>query len=119
VVRRGVAGGRDSGSAAGGQNTSIGVVATNVRLTKSEATKVPRWRTNGLARAHPPTHTPWDGDTPLRAVDRRPVARGAGLLVGSLAAEVVGAGRRAPCGPDAAGLPGLPAASDLAAGRGA
>jgi L-aminopeptidase/D-esterase-like protein len=28
-----------------GQNTTIGVVATNARLTKVEATKVPRWRT--------------------------------------------------------------------------
>ena len=41
----------------------IGVVATNVALTKAEATKVAQMAHDGLARAIRPVHTPWDGDT--------------------------------------------------------
>jgi hypothetical protein len=52
-----------------GQNTSIGVVATNVALTKTEATKVAQMAHDGLARAIRPVHTPWDGDA-LRSIHR-------------------------------------------------
>ncbi|MCP4251695.1 MAG: P1 family peptidase, partial [bacterium] len=46
-----------------GQNTTIGVVATNARLTKAQATKVAQMAHDGLARAIQPAHTPADGDT--------------------------------------------------------
>lgn len=46
-----------------GQNTTIGVVATNVALTKSEAQRVAIMAHDGLARAIRPVHTPLDGDS--------------------------------------------------------
>jgi len=44
-------------------NTVIGAVATNARLTKSEATKVAQMAQDGLARTIRPAHTMLDGDT--------------------------------------------------------
>jgi len=43
-------------------NTVIGVVATNARLTKSQATKVAQMAHDGLARTIRPAHTMLDGD---------------------------------------------------------
>jgi len=43
-------------------NTVIGVVATNARLTKAQATKVAQMAQNGLARTIRPAHTMLDGD---------------------------------------------------------
>jgi len=43
-------------------NTVIGVVATNARLTKAQATKVAQMTQNGLARTIRPAHTMLDGD---------------------------------------------------------
>jgi L-aminopeptidase/D-esterase-like protein len=43
-------------------NTVIGVVATNARLTKSQATKVAQMAHDGLARTIRPSHTMLDGD---------------------------------------------------------
>ncbi|MAZ02060.1 MAG: peptidase T4 [Sneathiella sp.] len=45
------------------ENTTIGVVATNVTLTKSEARRVAIMAHDGLARAIRPVHTPFDGDS--------------------------------------------------------
>ena len=44
-------------------NTLIGVVATNAKLTKAEATKVAQMAQDGLARTIRPAHTMLDGDT--------------------------------------------------------
>jgi L-aminopeptidase/D-esterase-like protein len=44
-------------------NTVIGVVATNAKLTKAEATKVAQMAGDGVARAIRPAHTMLDGDT--------------------------------------------------------
>jgi len=44
-------------------NTVIGAVATNAKLSKSEATKVAQMAQDGLARTIRPTHTMLDGDT--------------------------------------------------------
>ena len=46
-----------------GKNTTIGVIATNVALTKAEAKKVAGMAHDGLARAIRPVHTQLDGDT--------------------------------------------------------
>ena len=56
---------RQSGPPGGrpGENTTIGVVATNAKLTKAQATKVAQMAHDGLARAIYPAHTPADGDT--------------------------------------------------------
>ncbi len=45
------------------QNTVIGVVATNGKLTKEEANKVAQMAHNGLAVSIRPAHTMLDGDT--------------------------------------------------------
>lgn len=47
----------------GSQNTTLVVVATNARLTKSEATKLASMSHAGLSRTINPVHTPLDGDT--------------------------------------------------------
>jgi L-aminopeptidase/D-esterase-like protein len=46
-----------------GQNTTIGVVATNAKLTKVQAEKMAQMAHDGYARAISPVHTPGDGDT--------------------------------------------------------
>lgn len=46
-----------------GENTTIGVVATNAKLTKSEAQRVAIMAQDGYARSIRPVHTPFDGDT--------------------------------------------------------
>lgn len=46
-----------------GQNTTIGVIATNVKLTKAQAKKVAGMAHDGLARCIRPIHTTMDGDT--------------------------------------------------------
>lgn len=44
-------------------HTTIGVVATNVGMNKSQATKIAQMAHDGLARAIYPAHTMFDGDT--------------------------------------------------------
>ena len=44
-------------------NTVIGVVATNTKLTKAQATKVAQMAQDGVARTIRPAHTMFDGDT--------------------------------------------------------
>jgi L-aminopeptidase/D-esterase-like protein len=48
---------------ASSQNTTIGAVITNARLTKEEANKVAQMGQNGLALTINPAHTMMDGDT--------------------------------------------------------
>jgi L-aminopeptidase/D-esterase-like protein len=108
-----LAAGARPGRPLSGQNTCIGVVATNARLTKTEATKVAQMAHDGLARAVRPTHTPWDGDTLFALSTGAVAAEEAVMLVGTLAAEAVS--RAVVRGVlAAAGLPSFPSASDLA-----
>ncbi|MGG7060437.1 P1 family peptidase, partial [Clostridium tertium] len=44
-------------------NTTIGIVATNAKLTKAECKKVSQVAHNGYAKTIFPIHTPHDGDT--------------------------------------------------------
>lgn len=46
-----------------GEHTVVGVVATNVRLSKTQLTKVAQMAHDGLARTIFPAHTLYDGDT--------------------------------------------------------
>ncbi|MEM7121163.1 MAG: P1 family peptidase [Pseudomonadota bacterium] len=46
-----------------GENTTIGVVACNARLSKAQAERVAIMTHDGYARAIRPVHTPFDGDT--------------------------------------------------------
>ena len=105
--------GRYSPPKTSGENTTIGVVATNAVLNKSQATKIAQMAHDGLARSINPVHTPQDGDT-LFAIATGMVTVGTDLmLMGSLAADVVAqAVRRGIV--RAKGLPGLPSHLDLA-----
>ncbi|MDX1395261.1 MAG: P1 family peptidase [Gemmatimonadota bacterium] len=98
-----------------GSNTTIGVVATNARLTQAEATKVAQMSQDGLARAIYPSHTPGDGDT-MFALATGDLAGDASVsLIGTLAADmVVEAILRAVR--LARGLPDIPSVSDLTGG---
>lgn len=88
-------------------NTVIGVVATNAKLTKPEATKVAQMAQDGLARTIRPAHTMLDGDTIFAMATGEKKADPS--TVGAFAAEVVaqaivrGTQKAAPAG----GLPGL------------
>ncbi len=50
-----------------GQNTTLCIVATNARLTKTETTKVAQMAHDGLARTIYPVHTTVDGDVAFAA----------------------------------------------------
>ncbi|HVB34653.1 MAG TPA: P1 family peptidase [Patescibacteria group bacterium] len=97
-----------------GTNTTIGVVATNATLTKTEMTKVAQMAHDGLARTINPVHTPLDGDTVFAlatATLKEPVSHG---MIGALAADVMAqAILRAIA--DATGIAGLPSYRDLLA----
>ena len=76
-------------SATPGQNTTIGVVATNARFDKTQMTKIAEMSHDGMARTINPTHTPFDGDT-LFAISTGASAVNANHgAIGALAAEVV------------------------------
>jgi len=55
--------GRTILSLATGSNTVIGVVATNAKCNKAQATKIAQMAQDGLARVVRPSHTMLDGDT--------------------------------------------------------
>jgi L-aminopeptidase/D-esterase-like protein len=71
-----------------GTNTTIGVVATNAKLTKSEITKVAQMAHDGLAKVIFPAHTPMDGDTMFAVSTGTWDGEPDLLTVGALAVEV-------------------------------
>jgi L-aminopeptidase/D-esterase-like protein len=95
-----------------GEQTTIGVVATNARLTKAEATKVAQMAHDGYARAISPVHTPNDGDTIFALSTGAHESDASLTIVGALAADVM-ADAIVRAARQATGLPGLPAARDL------
>ena len=107
---RGVAASGGPGGA--GENTTIGVVATNARFDKTQMTKIAEMAHDGLARAINPAHTPYDGDT-LFAMTTGSSPVSANLVgIGALAAEAVSdAILRAV--KKATTIPGYPAFKDL------
>lgn len=95
-----------------GTNTTIGIVATNARLTKVEATKVAQMAHDGLARTINPVHTAGDGDTIFAASVGTSLVTADLTTVGAVAAEVVArAVNRAVI--LATGIPNYPAFRDL------
>lgn len=97
---------------AGGANTTIGVVATNVALDKAQATKVAQMAHDGLARTIYPVHTPSDGDTIFAVATGAMASRANHGAIGALAADVMArAVLRAVI--NAHGIAGLPSYSDL------
>jgi len=74
-----------------GPNSTIGVVATNVELTKAQAAKVAQMAHDGLARTINPVHTPYDGDTLFALATGKNSAKADLILIGAMAAEAVAA----------------------------
>lgn len=91
-------------------NTTLAVVATNVKLTKSGATKVAQMAQNGLARTIRPVHTASDGDTvfALSYGDKEANLSLIGAIAADLVAEAIVNAIHA-----AETLAGIPAARDL------
>ena len=105
-------GGASAADGLTGQNTTIGVVATNSRLDKEQATKLAQVAHDGIAMSVRPAHTMSDGDTMFALatgrteaeVDMHALCAAATLCT----ARAIVRGVRA-----AAGLGGIPAASEL------
>jgi len=96
-------------------NTTIGVVATNASLNKTQLALVARMAHDGLARAVRPSHTPSDGDA-IFAIATGQIRNSISLLqIGSAAANVTAdaivRGVRA-----ATSLPGYPSVRDFQGG---
>lgn len=111
-VRRLLRSGALSAQPRAGENTTIAVVATNVRLTKEQAHRMALMADDGLARAIVPSHTTGDGDTVFALATGRWSGDAEISLVGALAAEVL-AEAIVRAATQATGLGGLPAARDL------
>ncbi len=98
----------------GGTNTTIGVVATDAKLSKAQAQKVAEMAHDGLARTINPAHTMFDGDT-IFAIATGKAASTASpniTLIGALAAEAV-AQAVVRAIKAARGIQNLPSAADL------
>ena len=100
----------DLGRFAAPQHTTIGVVATDARLSKPEAATLASLAMLGYAKALSPPHTSFDGDTlfALSVGDVPMDITRLGLAAAEAVAHAIVRGVRA-----AVSLPGLPAARDL------
>ena len=72
-----------------GENTTIGVVATNARLTKDQASRMALMADDGLARAIAPSHTIGDGDTVFSLATGRWNGEANVTVIGALAADAM------------------------------
>ena len=92
------------------ENTTIGVIATDARLSKAETVKVAELGMTGFARALSPPHTAVDGDTlfTLSVGDVRADLTALGLAAAEAVARAIARAVLA-----ATSLPGIPAARDL------
>lgn len=95
-----------------GMATTIGIVATDAQLTKTQANKLATMSHDGLARTINPVHTLHDGDTMFALATGASGKPGQMAVLGALAAEVTARAvlNAVRC---ATGLPGLPALRDL------
>ena len=99
-------------SATPGAHSTIGVIATNAALTKTEATKIAQMAHDGLARSINPIHTIMDGDTLFAAAIGTAKTKADLTTIGAVGAEAMAdAVRNAVLA--ATSLPGYPAYRDL------
>jgi L-aminopeptidase/D-esterase-like protein len=94
------------------QHTTLGIVATNATLTKTQATRIAQMAHDGFARAISPAHTSADGDAIFTLATGGRAGPADLDTIGTLAAEamaeaIVRAVRAA------TSIPGYPAARDL------
>ena len=94
------------------ENTTIGIVATNARLTKVQAQKMAQMANDGYARTIYPAHTPGDGDTIFSAATGTWDGQVNYGQIGALAAEAM-AEAIVRAATEATSSNGLPAARDL------
>ncbi len=95
-----------------GQHTTLGVVATNARLTKAQARRIATMAHDGFARAIVPAHTMSDGDLIFALATGRHTGEVNLTTIGQTATEaVVESILRAVR--EATGVPGYPAVRDL------
>ena len=95
-----------------GENTTIGLVATNARLTKTQAQRMALMADDGFARAIFPSHTVGDGDTVFALATGQWTGEVNLTQIGALAADVM-ARAIVRAATEATGLPNIPAARDL------
>ena len=95
-----------------GENTTIGLVATNARLTKDQVNRMALMADDGLARAIRPSHTAGDGDTIFSLATGRWTGDADVTIVGALAAEAV-ADAVVRAATEATSVAGITAARDL------
>jgi L-aminopeptidase/D-esterase-like protein len=95
-----------------GQNTTLGIVATNAALTKDQVTKMAEMASDGYARAISPVHSPADGDTVFGLATGTHAGEANLLVIGSLAADAM-ARAIVRAAWQARSIPGYPAARDL------
>lgn len=72
-----------------GENTTIGLVATNARLNKADVNRVALMADDGFARAINPSHTGGDGDTVFALATGRWEGEANPSMIGALAAEAM------------------------------
>lgn len=95
-----------------GENTTLGLIATNARITKAQARKIAEMAHDGYARTIVPAHTMVDGDT-IFAVGTGAFTGDANItILGGLAAETM-ADAILRAVHEATGLPNYPAVRDL------
>src|SRR4029453_10044951 len=95
-----------------GENTTIGVRATNARITKVQAQKIAQMAHDGYARAIAPVHTPGDGDTIFSIATGTWEGQASYGTIGALAAEAM-ADAIVRAAVTATGSNGIPSARDL------
>jgi len=81
--------GEPLGGALAGTATTLGVIATDARLTKAQANKLAQIAHDGLARTIQPVHTVMDGDVLFAVATGMAEQDGDMALLGAAAAEVV------------------------------
>ena len=72
-----------------GENTTIGLVATNAKMSKIDINRVAMMADDGFARAITPSHTVGDGDTVFALATGRWDGEANATIVGALAAEAM------------------------------
>jgi L-aminopeptidase/D-esterase-like protein len=89
LLRSGNFGRRPAPAPRAGEATTIGLVATNARLTKTEINRVAMMADDGFARAINPSHTTGDGDTVFSLATGKWDGQANVTVIGALAAEAM------------------------------
>jgi len=88
-VRKLLRAGAIGGQPPAGENTTIGLVATNAKLTKLEVSRLALMADDGFAKAIVPSHTMGDGDTVFALATGRWGGEANLTVIGALAAEAM------------------------------